>query len=87
MDKQLEILKFVKSKGIATKDEIINAMPWGYYCNGRKHFGDMIGRMIKNKQLRRVKNGVYEYVSDLGIKYHKVKNITIDVDENQIELF
>jgi predicted HTH transcriptional regulator len=84
MDKQKEILKFVYKNGETTKKEIIEAMPWDYYCNDSKHFGDIISRMVKNGSLKRIKRGVYEYNADKTIK---TGNKIVPVDPTQTNLF
>ncbi len=84
MNKQLEILKFVHKNGRTTKQEIMDRMPWGYYCNGPKHFGDMISRMVKNGMLIRVKRGTYEYNENRTVSNGPSK---IEKDKNQTELF
>lgn len=55
---QRVIFDFVQSKGQATKSEICEVAD-GYYCNGNKHVGDRLTRMVKARLLVRIKKGVY----------------------------
>lgn len=84
IDKQKEILKFVHENGVTTKAEIIEAMPWDYYYNDSKHFGDIISRMVKNGSLKRIKRGVYEYNTN---NFVKTGNKIEPVDPKQTNLF
>lgn len=61
-DKQFEIEKFLSKVPQATTEEIYNAVPFGYYCNGHKHLGEILSRMVKSNKIARVKKGVFRYV-------------------------
>ena len=76
---QRTIYEFVRTKGEATKREI-TAIADHYYCNGEKHVGDRLSRMVKAGLLIRVKKGVFK--PGLG-KKHRPK----PVPENQQNLF
>lgn len=56
---QRQIYDFVRRNGQATKKEISEIADC-YYCNGEKHVGDRLTRMVKAGLLIRVKNGVYK---------------------------
>jgi len=56
---QRTIYNFVLSKGTATKAEI-SKIADHYYCNGEKHVGDRLSRMVNAGFLIRVKKGVYK---------------------------
>ena len=57
---QKEITRFVlQNGGTATKQQIVKALD-SYYCNGDKHIGDILSRMVNAGLLKRVKNGVFE---------------------------
>lgn len=57
---QKEITRFVlQNGGTATKQQIVKALD-SYYCNGEKHIGDRLSRMVKAGLIKRVKNGVFE---------------------------
>ena len=76
---QREIYNFVRQKGQATKKEITEIADH-YYCNGEKHIGDRLSRMVGAGLLIRVKKGVYKP----GLsKAHRPK----PVPENQSKLF
>jgi hypothetical protein len=76
--KQYEILGFVRSRGQAKKKEIVEEFD-NYYCNGSKHIGDILTRMVNNGLLERPKKGVYQL---------RVKPLsTVESDPNQLSLF
>lgn len=77
---QKEILNFVRQRGEATKAEICKISD-RYFCNGSKHVGERLSRMVKSGMLIRVKNGVYR-LGD-GVK----KSVVAISDKKQIELF
>lgn len=56
---QRQIYDFVRRNGQATKKEI-SEIADNYFCNGEKHIGDRLGRMVKAGFLIRVKNGLYK---------------------------
>lgn len=76
---QRTIYDFVRSKGEATKKEI-SEIADNYYCNGEKHVGDRLSRMVKAGLLVRLKKGVFKVGRG---KAHRPE----PVDENQIKLF
>lgn len=76
---QNEIYQFVRRKGQATKKEIVQFADH-YYCNGDKHVGDRLNRMVAAGFLVRVKKGVYK--PGVGTKQRPAT-----IDENQIKLF
>ena len=58
---QKQIIAFAQSKGgTFTKANIVEAMGKEYYCNGGKHLGDRLSRMVNANLLKRVKPGVFE---------------------------
>jgi len=58
---QKQIMAFARQKGCAfTKAEIVEAIGKEYYCNGDKHLGDRLSRMVNANLLNRVKPGVFE---------------------------
>lgn len=76
---QRTIYDFVRAKGEATKKEITEIADH-YYCNGEKHIGDRLSRMVNAGLLIRVKKGVFK--PGLG-KKHRPQ----ELPENQQSLF
>lgn len=75
--KAKDILQFIyQNGGTATKSDIVEKFGQRYYCNGSKHLGDMLSRMVKSKKLHRIKRGVFSI--------SKPHNELIN---NQIDLF
>lgn len=82
MASQKDVLKaFKDNKEILRKKDIIDRTGVWYYANADKHFGDILGRMVKNGSLIRVSVGKYK----LGTitKPSKVQF----VDPDQTDLF
>lgn len=78
---QKKIMAFAQSKGgTFTKSELVEAMGRKYYCNGDKHLGDRLSRMVNANLLKRVKPGVFEVGTG-----NKSKPATLD--KAQTELF
>lgn len=44
----------------ATKKELVAKFGGVYYCNGSKHLGEVLSRMVKSGHLIRIKPGVYK---------------------------
>ncbi len=58
---QKEIMVFVIHQGgSVTKKQVVSAFGRQYYCNGEKHVGDRLSRMVKSGLLIRIKPGVFE---------------------------
>lgn len=78
---QKEILALLHQHGgTLTKKQVVDSLD-GYFCNGAKHIGDRLSRMVDAGLLKRVKVGVFEAGS--GKKAGTVE----PVNENQITLF
>ena len=84
-EKQLEILRYLNGVEQATKVEIYNNVPFGYYRNWGKHFGILLNRMIKNHSIKRVEHGVYAINRNASHIDRNVENIKDD--KSQIKLF
>lgn len=57
---QLKILALARENGGQfTAAQACERFAGNYYCNGEKHVGDAVRRMVNAGFLRRVKNGVY----------------------------
>jgi hypothetical protein len=88
MNKQKEILKYLSTVESAKLDEIYKAMPFEYYCNGLKHTGNILSRMVKDGSIIRIKKGVFrkakieEHLKVLNAKYDKENE-----NPNQMDLF
>ena len=58
---QKEIIAFAqKNGGEFTKRQLVEAIGNNYYCNGEKHLGDRLSRMVNAQLLERVKPGVFK---------------------------
>lgn len=57
---QKEIMALVVHHGTITKKQVVEALGKYYYCNGEKHVGDRLSRMVNANLLVRVKPGVFE---------------------------
>lgn len=78
---QKEILQLLhQNNGTLTKKQVVDSLD-GYYCNGAKHLGDRLSRMVNAGLLKRVKAGVFEAGSG------KKAGTVGPVNENQITLF
>ncbi len=64
MDKQREIRKLLAKNKEMTLDQIGEQVPFGYYCNGSKHLGAILSRMVKSRQVIRIKPGVFRINPD-----------------------
>lgn len=72
MNKQDEILKYLRTVPQATLSEIYDNVPFGYYCNELKHLGEILSRMVKKGIIVRVKKGVFSHAN-----YEKIKSTNI----------
>lgn len=80
---QTQILKDAQERGgTITKKEIVEMYEHLYFCNGDKHLGDILSRMVKSGLLIREKPGVFK----VG-KGKKKKPATIVEIESQTKLF
>lgn len=84
MDKKLEVIKYLKTVEQASLQDIYDHMPFSYYCNGNKHMGDILSRMVKGGRLVRVKKGVFKLANTDGIK---PKMLIDKVDPAQSSIF
>jgi predicted transcriptional regulator of viral defense system len=75
-EKQQFIISYLKEVGQASTIQILAAAPFSYYCNGEKHLGEILSRMIKKRLLVRVGRGKY-----------KLQESTEIQEENNIEIF
>ena len=78
---QNNILAFLRENGgTATKKQVVARFGHWYYCNAEKHIGDILGRMVRARLLKRARPGVYETGTGTGTK-------TALTDKNQTTLF
>ena len=77
---QRKIIDFIRSKGTATKAEIVALDGGQYYCNADKYIGDRLSRMVNAGMLERVKPVVFRIGSGK-------KPGNEPVNENQTTLF
>ena len=68
-----------------SKAEIVKHSGLQYYHNAEKYVGEILGRMVANGLLERVKPGVYR----IGIRraFRKAKAEPVKDDPNQLTLF
>lgn len=64
LDKQSEIERFLSEQEnyTSTLNKIADGVPWGYYHNSHKYIGEILGRMVKNGKVKRIRKGVYKWV-------------------------
>ena len=67
-DKQKEVIAYLLKVDEASKKMIYDNVSFGYYHNAMKHLGDLLGRMVKNKTVKRVKVGWYAINSNFKVK-------------------
>lgn len=58
-DKQEIIYKAAIDRGQITKTEAVQLLRRHYYCNAENHVQQVLGRMVKQRLLKRIKRGVY----------------------------
>lgn len=57
---QKQIVAILQANGgEVTKAQVVEALGGNYYCNGDKHVGDRLSRMVKSGILIRVKPGLF----------------------------
>lgn len=79
---QKEIMAVMQAHGgKATKADVVKALGRNYYCNGGKHVGDRLPRMVKSNLLKRIKPGVFEIGTG-----KKSKPATLDAGQIVMEL-
>ena len=58
---QKQIMAILQANGgEVTKAQVVESIGGNYYCNGDKHVGDRLSRMVKSGMLIRVKPGVFK---------------------------
>lgn len=78
---QKAIINFANSNnGKINKDQAVELIGKFYYCNERKHVGDVLSRMVKNNLLKRIKNGFYE------INQNKQQTVKGIINPDQLNL-
>jgi pantoate kinase len=77
-----QILKYLGTVESATLRELYENSDYSYYANWRKHFGDVMSRLIKQGFVVRVKPGVFRLNES-----RKMPVKPIEENPNQIELF
>jgi predicted transcriptional regulator of viral defense system len=84
MDKHLEIQRYLAKKKVATLQQIFNDMEFcrHYYCNGEKHLGNILSRMVKKGTIERVKKGTFKHI-ETNVAYFKRQ----EENKNQNKLF
>ena len=63
MEKQNEILKYLQTVESANIEQIYTNVNFGYYHNRHKHMGNILSRMVTDGRIKRLKKGVYCFVS------------------------
>lgn len=67
--KQQAILDYVRQNGQITTKIANQMLEHFYYHNHEKYVSEILGRMVKNGSLNRVKNGLYELGSGKKSNY------------------
>ena len=57
--KRKMVLEYASKHDTFTKKEIVALVGQTYYCNGHKHIGEMLSRMVKSNHLVRVRKGLF----------------------------
>lgn len=70
MNKQKQVIEYLIKNGQSKKVDIYKGIQFGYYHNWSKHFGELLGRMVKNGSIEKVSIGVYRVNS----RYKEVLN-------------
>lgn len=66
---QKEIISIAQAiGGDFTKAQVVEAIGGNYYCNGDKHVGDRLSRMVKAGLLIRVKKGLFRIGTGTKLK-------------------
>lgn len=77
--KQQKIIEFLMTHETMTKNDAMGLID-DYYCNGAKHVGDILSRMVKRGFIERIKPGLF--------KRGTTKTVVRDFkDPNQLDLF
>lgn len=71
-----------KNENKISKQQAVELIGYSYYCNAKKHVGDVLSRMVNSGKLNRIRNGHFEINL---IKNESVKQI-LDPDQLNIEL-
>lgn len=80
-DKQKELLSFaLKNENKISKQQAVELIGYSYYCNAKKHVGDVLSRMVNSGLLTRIRNGHFE------INMNKKQTSSGIVNLNQTEL-
>ena len=70
---QREIMTILQANGgEVTKAQVVESIGGNYYCNGDKHVGDRLSRMVNAGMLIRVKPGVFKLGSGKKSKHEIV---------------
>ena len=73
--KQQKVVDFIRksSDNQITKKQAVELID-DHYCNGSKHVGEVLSRMVKSGTLKRIKNGVFTLGNGKGPKTFIVQN-------------
>ncbi len=84
--KQRDILKLFRPGFEVTKQTVIDSGYAGsYYHNGAKYIGEILGRMVRQGLIERVKPGVFRLPDKPPVKQTYIKAET--ADDKQLTLF
>lgn len=79
-DKQKKVIEFCLSNNNTISKKQAMGLINTHYCNGEKHVGEVLSRMVKQGLLVRIKPGHFQ----LG---KGTKNKPSTIDNNQVNLF
>jgi hypothetical protein len=81
---QREVLMYLSTVDTATLTNIYENVNFGYYCNWKKHLGDVMSSLVNNGRVVRVKKGVFK----INAKNAEFNSAHKGIDnKNQTELF
>lgn len=79
-EKQEKIIKFIRDNKSITKKQAVEMLDDYYFHNAEKYVGEILSNMVKQRYIKRVKNGLFE----LGSLSNQLPGIN---DKDQINLF
>lgn len=84
MERQKQILEvFNDTQEILSKKAIKEKTGISYYYNTDKHLGDILGRMVNNGLLERVKKGYFKWTGST-LPNHRKNQIIIPKEQTQL---
>lgn len=86
--KQEEILRLFYPEMEVTKQTIVKNCGLRYYHNAEKYIGEILGRMVTQGLIDRVRPGVFMLPGKAKVKAAKANNAKpVPINDNQMDLF